>query len=366
MKKIRAFTLIELLVVIVIIGVLATLAVVAISSARTRARDAKRVSDLKQISTALELYMADENSYPTYVTPGQPMVGLTSGKTYMSKVPNNPTPRVEGVCGNSDYQYSGNSDDYSLLGCVSKDTGGAAAGFINYGKSGVVRNNSLIGHWIAGGFNSATVATDLSGNGNNCTVNGDVTLVASRNGDSSGAYKFNASGAYLYCGDLNFNRFYGANGQASFVFGFKYDSNFHRNSVLFDKPFEVSVSLQGASPAGYIAIYLFPVNMNPWSAIASSIDLTNGWHHVAIVYDNTQTVLNNKIKIYLDGNKGSNVVWAYANAIPVFTGVSDTSNSGNISHSTSYFSESIDEIQIYDRVLTQLEITALYNTWLNQ
>ncbi|PIT96248.1 hypothetical protein COT94_01415, partial [Candidatus Falkowbacteria bacterium CG10_big_fil_rev_8_21_14_0_10_37_14] len=54
-----AFTLIELLIVIAIIGVLATLATVAVSSARGRARDAKRVSDLKQISTALEMYYAD-------------------------------------------------------------------------------------------------------------------------------------------------------------------------------------------------------------------------------------------------------------------------------------------------------------------
>ncbi|NCN25919.1 prepilin-type N-terminal cleavage/methylation domain-containing protein, partial [Candidatus Falkowbacteria bacterium] len=49
----KGFTLIELLVVIVIIGVLATLATVAVNGARTRARDSKRVSDLKQISTAL-------------------------------------------------------------------------------------------------------------------------------------------------------------------------------------------------------------------------------------------------------------------------------------------------------------------------
>lgn len=42
----RGFTLIELLVVISIIGVLATLATIAFSSARSRGRDAKRVSDM--------------------------------------------------------------------------------------------------------------------------------------------------------------------------------------------------------------------------------------------------------------------------------------------------------------------------------
>jgi len=60
----RGFTLIELLVVIAIIGLLSTLAVVALNSARQKARDAKRVADVKQIQTALELYFNDSNSYP--------------------------------------------------------------------------------------------------------------------------------------------------------------------------------------------------------------------------------------------------------------------------------------------------------------
>lgn len=63
MKK-RGFTLIELLVVIAIIGLLSTLAVVALNSARIKARDAKRVADVKQVQTALELYFNDRNGYP--------------------------------------------------------------------------------------------------------------------------------------------------------------------------------------------------------------------------------------------------------------------------------------------------------------
>lgn len=61
----KGFTLIELLVVIAIIGLLSTLAVVALGSARVKARDSKRLSDLKQVQTALELYYTDNNGYPT-------------------------------------------------------------------------------------------------------------------------------------------------------------------------------------------------------------------------------------------------------------------------------------------------------------
>ncbi len=64
MKR-RGFTLIELLVVIAIIGLLSTLAVVALGSARVKARDSKRLSDLKQVQTALELYYTDKGAYPT-------------------------------------------------------------------------------------------------------------------------------------------------------------------------------------------------------------------------------------------------------------------------------------------------------------
>jgi prepilin-type N-terminal cleavage/methylation domain-containing protein len=62
--KSKGFTLIELLVVVAIIGVLATIVLASLSDARARARDAKRLADIRTIQTALEVYHLDNGSYP--------------------------------------------------------------------------------------------------------------------------------------------------------------------------------------------------------------------------------------------------------------------------------------------------------------
>jgi len=70
-NKSRGFTLIELLVVISIIALIASIILVSVGPARAKARDAKRQTDMKQISTAMELCYNDANcggaKYKTHV-----------------------------------------------------------------------------------------------------------------------------------------------------------------------------------------------------------------------------------------------------------------------------------------------------------
>src|SRR5690349_14220773 len=108
------FTLIELLIVIAIIGLLATIAMVAINGARAKARDNKRVTDLKQTQKALEFSYEPGSGYPVVSNPttlgaagtqvlcakgavvhfvaDQSAGNCDTGKVFMGLVPSNPDP----------------------------------------------------------------------------------------------------------------------------------------------------------------------------------------------------------------------------------------------------------------------------------
>jgi prepilin-type N-terminal cleavage/methylation domain-containing protein len=60
----KGFTLVELLVVIAIIGILSSVVVVSLNSARSKARDTKRVADISNLRIALETYNNANSQYP--------------------------------------------------------------------------------------------------------------------------------------------------------------------------------------------------------------------------------------------------------------------------------------------------------------
>ena len=90
-KNNKGFTLIELLVTMTIIAVLAGLSLISFDSARKSSRDSKRKTDLEQMRAALEMYRADNGSYPA--TADFFKSGVLYPK-YLASIPPDPSGRV--------------------------------------------------------------------------------------------------------------------------------------------------------------------------------------------------------------------------------------------------------------------------------
>ncbi len=91
MKK--GFTFVELLIVIAIIGVLASILFITLGQGPLQsARDTKRISDLKELQSALNLYYSTNSSYPD-------LSGLVAAlvPTFISALPLDPRDKQSGA-----------------------------------------------------------------------------------------------------------------------------------------------------------------------------------------------------------------------------------------------------------------------------
>lgn len=139
LNKQKGFSVVELLVVILIIIILAAISILALNSQRSKARDAKRESDVRQIRTALEFYFSDEDEYPIVsqaltlgLGNGQKLCSKNDGgfvsteteckqKVYMAEVPKDPLP-------NQFYTYTGSDKGYDIIYKTEKETALGGAG----------------------------------------------------------------------------------------------------------------------------------------------------------------------------------------------------------------------------------------------
>jgi type II secretion system protein G len=90
----KGFTLIELLVVIAIIGMLSGIVLVSMTTARKKARDARRQSDIRQIQLAMEMCYdaSDCNAAEKYLTSASMPTNIDtdSSPCYLCPVPKDP------------------------------------------------------------------------------------------------------------------------------------------------------------------------------------------------------------------------------------------------------------------------------------
>lgn len=205
-----------------------------------------------------------------------------------------------------------------------------------------VPTNGLVGWWPFNGN-----ANDESGNGNNGTVNGNVSLSVGYNGTSNSAYFWpnsNNSQNYINIGNLS-QYLPGAISLSQWVY---FDGATTGSRVISTGEMGISV-YNDASNSVVLNCSYDPSGANIWP---SSYQITKyTWHHV--VY----TSEGGTARLYING---------------VLTDSSNNSVTPSISNSdwnigrksiAAYdgFGGVIDNIGIWNRALTQQEITALYN-----
>lgn len=112
----RGFLLIELLVVLSIVSLLSSIILASVSTARMKARDARRISDSRQIQTALAIYRDNRGYYPNcagiigrteYIVNGttECLSAALIGDGLINMVPSDPKWKTVNGAWGYDYQY---------------------------------------------------------------------------------------------------------------------------------------------------------------------------------------------------------------------------------------------------------------------
>jgi hypothetical protein len=225
---------------------------------------------------------------------------------------------------------------------------------------------------LAGWWSFTGNANDGSGNGNNGTVNG-ATLTTDRFGNTNCAYSFNGSSNYIripHNSGLNFT-----NSQFSISFWLSVPSipNPSGNSMaLFSKINQnLGIDASGSSALGWdinfnqnshdLSCRIKNGNSSAWGALSTSnynFNINN-WYHAVFIVDK----LNDSIKLFLNGNQYSSISLPLtssigANAFDLLIGKGYWISNGIPSN---FFSGKLDDIGIWNRGLTQQEVTTLYS-----
>lgn len=114
-RYLTGFTLVELLITVAIIGILSAVVLTSMSGARDRANDGRRISDIKQIQMALELFYDVNKHYPV----GSLASGLT-GVLYVNYESTGKPPLADFLKISKDpttgdgYFYEGEAQNYHL------------------------------------------------------------------------------------------------------------------------------------------------------------------------------------------------------------------------------------------------------------
>jgi hypothetical protein len=206
----------------------------------------------------------------------------------------------------------------------------------------------LVGYWPFCGN-----ANDESGNGLNGVVNG-ATLTADRFGNSNSAYSFDGVNDFI---STSYGGILGTNSRSI---------SFWYNSFTNNTDETVFTDYGGNNCGEGLACALFPSNKpgvdNSCSYIKSnSITSVNNWNFYTVTYNSSDSPFINNCKLYINGILQSTSQSSTLYDINTLNGVNMVFGSSRLFNPLQYFNGKIDDIGIWNRALTQQEITQLFN-----
>ncbi len=422
-KSQKSFTLIELLIVIAILALLMSIIIIAINPAELlkQARDSKRVSGLKSLNNALNIFQATKpttsigtanivyisvpDSSATCANLGLPT--LPSGYTYacsttanyrktdgtgwipvnfdsldigspISSLPIDPTNTTSTglffsyVIGSS-WELTAGIESTKYQTDAAQVDGGTSITSFEIGSAlsltpAVIeeykKDSDLVGYWSFDYASTGSIANgattglaDESGNSNNCT-----------------AYNTNGTGLAWSTGKKNGAIYFdGTDDYLNCGNGSSIDFSTGDFSVAFwFKPNATTVASHmidkgtGGTIDGY-GVIIADLNTSPQGAVSFMTDGSEG--SGAKTYVTGTTIIYNNLWYYVVAVRNSGIKYLYVNGVNEGS-LSDSRELSNTSRplyiakaevdGTYYFNGIIDEVRIYNRALTIDEIKLLY------
>jgi hypothetical protein len=217
-----------------------------------------------------------------------------------------------------------------------------------------VPTNGLVAWWPFTGN-----ANDISGNGNNGTVNGP-TLTSDRFGNANQAYSFDGVNDYISLTTINQLGISNSSFSLSIwvrssIFGQSNDEDYIIGTPMWgggsDEGFKIQNNPQG-SPSG---IYSSSLGIGGQIYCSSNNNFNlNSWENIIIQYNN----LTGQFEMYINGNLMSSAILfgsPLSNPYPISVGAFIGP------WMSQFLSGKTDDIGIWNRILTLQEITNLYH-----
>jgi hypothetical protein len=234
-------------------------------------------------------------------------------------------------------------------GVTYSDTCNAVSGSLTQG---------LVGYWPFCGN-----ANDDSGNGNNGTVNG-ATLTTDRFGNSNSAYNFSQSGQYIDIGNNpSLNHQNSTFTMSAWINISEYSNFSYNNAIISNRSMDNKGSVFGivgtinSNDYGKLQFGCGGGGGNYQSVISTNVIPTNEWVNVMLTYSYLGND-NNLVKLYING-----VLNAIGTLINTPGPILENNSIGDepLDPANQNFTGKIDDIGIWNRALTQQEITNLFN-----